>query len=282
MDMSAGYQNAITNCLPNATIVFDRFHVQQLASKAVDEVRREQWQQMRRKDPDEGRAIKKTRWALLKRPWNVTPKQNETLSAVARTNAPLYRAYLLKESLAGIYDRLLLPGWARRRIGEWLAWATKARLATLESRIFENSVVRPVVVEDTVPDVTQGGRVATIARWETPEIEQLVDVTIEKHRTTPTRGRRGACRSTQAYPCDETVEHATHGIFPVDRTALALRIGKRQRTLSTLVPPPPVSRMNGLSNHAYQSAAFLRCDHAHGLRAGCSAPCLSSHEDPAV
>jgi len=129
IDMSAGYENAIANCLPNATIVFDRFHVQQLASKAVDEVRREQWQQMRRKDPDEGRAIKKTRWALLKRPWNVTPKQNETLSAVARTNAPLYRAYLLKESLAGIYDRLLLPGWARRRIGEWLAWASRSRLA---------------------------------------------------------------------------------------------------------------------------------------------------------
>lgn len=129
IDMSAAYQNAIEKGLPDATIVFDRFHVQQLASKALDEVRRQQWRDLREHDADDGRAIKKTRWALLKRPWNVTPKQNETLSSVARTNAPLYRAYLLKESLAGIYDRLLLPGWARRRIGEWLAWASRSRLA---------------------------------------------------------------------------------------------------------------------------------------------------------
>jgi len=41
IDMSAGYRKAIEWRLRNATIVFDRFHVQQLASKAVDEVRRD-------------------------------------------------------------------------------------------------------------------------------------------------------------------------------------------------------------------------------------------------
>jgi transposase len=101
--------------------------VQQLLSAAVDEVRREEWRELR--DTDEGRAIKNTRWALLKRPWNVTPKQDETLAILSRTNSRIYRAYLLKESFAGIYDRLLLPGWARRRIQEWLAWASRSRLS---------------------------------------------------------------------------------------------------------------------------------------------------------
>lgn len=129
IDMSAAYRNAIEKCLPNATIVFDRFHVQQLASNALDEVRREQWRSTRDGDREAARGIKNTRWALLKRPWNVTPNQDETLSSLARSNTKLYRAYLLKESLAGIYDRLLLPGWARRRLNEWLTWASRSRLA---------------------------------------------------------------------------------------------------------------------------------------------------------
>ena len=113
IDMSAGYRKAIQDCLPNAKIGYDRFHVQQLLSGAVDEVRREEWRELR--DTDDGRAIKNTRWALLKRPWNVTPKQDETLASLSRANSRIYRAYLLKESFAGVYDRLLLPGWARRR-----------------------------------------------------------------------------------------------------------------------------------------------------------------------
>ena len=128
IDMSAAYRNSIEKCLPNATIVFDRFHVQQLASKAVDNVRREQWREARGIDVESAHAIKGTRWALLKRPWNVTPKQDEILSALPRANASLYRAYLLKESLAGIYDRLLLPGWAKRRLNEWLRWASRSRM----------------------------------------------------------------------------------------------------------------------------------------------------------
>lgn len=130
IDMSAGYENAIKKCLPNATLVFDRFHVQQLASKAVDEVRREMWRAARTDgDKHAARSIKHTRWALLKRPWNVTPQQDEKLSELAKSNERLFRAYLLKETLAGIYDRHLMPGWARRRFREWLSWASRSRLA---------------------------------------------------------------------------------------------------------------------------------------------------------
>jgi transposase len=128
IDMSAAYHRAVRRCLRHAIIVFDRFHVQQLASKAVDEVRRDMWRRSRADDEEAARGIKNTRWALLKRPWNVTPKQGEVLSRLAQTNARLYRAYLLKEALAGIYDRLLLPGWARRRLKEWLDWAARSRL----------------------------------------------------------------------------------------------------------------------------------------------------------
>jgi transposase len=78
--------------------VFDRFHVQKLASEAVDTARRQQVGLL--KGTPEGRALKKRRWALLKNPWNLTQRQGEKLSEVARTHQRLSRAYLLKESLA--------------------------------------------------------------------------------------------------------------------------------------------------------------------------------------
>ena len=40
MDMSQAYINAVREKAPNATIVFDRFHVQRLAQDALDELRR--------------------------------------------------------------------------------------------------------------------------------------------------------------------------------------------------------------------------------------------------
>ena len=126
IDMSEAYAQAIRKWLHNATLVYDRFHVQQLASKAVDEVRRAEWQRLR--GTEDARAIKHTRWVLLRNPWNRTPAENERLAALPKENRLLYRAYLLKESLADIYRNLYTPGWARRLMGEWLGWAARSRI----------------------------------------------------------------------------------------------------------------------------------------------------------
>ena len=126
IDMFEGYVQAIRRRLPNATIVFDRFHVQQLASNAVDEVRRAEWQRLR--GTDEARGTKHLRWALLRNPWNVTPAEHERLATLPKQNRVLYRAYLLKESLAGIYRSLYTTPWAKRRLNEWIAWAVRSRL----------------------------------------------------------------------------------------------------------------------------------------------------------
>lgn len=126
IDMFEGYAKAIREWLPNAELVYDRFHVQQLAGKAVDEVRRGEWQRLR--GTDEARGIKHLRWALLRNPWNATPAEKERLSVLPKRNRVLYRAYLLKEALADIYRNLYTPPWARRRLKEWIAWAMRSRL----------------------------------------------------------------------------------------------------------------------------------------------------------
>lgn len=129
IDMSAAYEKAITDRLPNATIIFDRFHVQQLSTNAVDAVRRDQQRALRTAgDPDEATVTKGTRFALLKNPWNLTLEQGRKLSAVLRNNVQLFRAYLLNQTLAGALD-YRQPKRARRALDDWLSWACRSQLA---------------------------------------------------------------------------------------------------------------------------------------------------------
>ena len=124
IDMAGGYIKAIGERLPEAQIVFDRFHVGQLALVALDEVRRSMVRELR---GSEGRAVKGLRYALLKNPWNLSHLEEQRLSEVQRTNRKLYRAYLLKETLADALDQ---DDYERAKIllRDWLAWASRSRL----------------------------------------------------------------------------------------------------------------------------------------------------------
>ena len=124
LDMSGAYLKAITEASPQARVIFDRFHVQRLAHDALDTVRREQ---VRGADPDDKRALKNSRFALQKNPWNLSTLEAEKVAEVQKTNRPLYRAYLLKETLAAILDRGQV-NVARQKLLEWIDWAARSRL----------------------------------------------------------------------------------------------------------------------------------------------------------
>ena len=125
IDMSASYQKAIGDKAPEATVVFDRFHVQRLAHDALDEVRRAEVRAA--DDRDQGRALKKTRWALQKNPWNLQRFEHDKLAALQRTNKRLFRAYLLKEALRETLNRRQI-NVVRRKLDEWFQWAVRSRL----------------------------------------------------------------------------------------------------------------------------------------------------------
>ena len=127
MDMSAAYITVVTQQVPHAQIVFDRFHVQQLVNEALDETRREEWRRLRTVDEQHAKKVKGLRWSLLKNPWNLTPTQSQRLSTLQQDNGRLYRAYLLKETFAGILDRHQ-PNVVTDRLNEWLSWASRSRL----------------------------------------------------------------------------------------------------------------------------------------------------------
>lgn len=126
IDMSGAYIAAVTECAPNAKLIFDRFHVQRLLQNALDEVRRAEVRGA--EDANERRALKHTRWALLKNPWNLTAIQHGKLTELPKENATLYRAYLMKESFAGILDERD-PLTVRAKLTDWTSWATHSRIA---------------------------------------------------------------------------------------------------------------------------------------------------------
>jgi transposase len=127
IDMSGGYEKAIREAIPDAEIAFDPFHVCRLASRATDQVRRDEWNAHERSHTPAGRWIKNTRWSLLKAPQNQTIDQLARLGEVQHANRTLYRAFLLREELRLLYhlpDRAFAPA----HLDAWLAWASRSRL----------------------------------------------------------------------------------------------------------------------------------------------------------
>lgn len=126
-DMAAWVAGPITERCPQAELCLDPFHGVMLATDALDEIRREVWNEARRAgEIAVARDLKGARFALWKNPENLTDRQQHKLADIQRTNARLYRAYLIKEQLRQIYR---LPADAAIRLLDgWLKWARRCRL----------------------------------------------------------------------------------------------------------------------------------------------------------
>jgi transposase len=107
--------------------VFRRLSCGGLGRCRLDAVRRGLWNQLRRDGKtDQPTALKNSRWALLKNPPDLTSDQRTTVAAIAKTNHPLYRAYLLKEQLREVLATKAATG--RQLLAGWLSWATRSRI----------------------------------------------------------------------------------------------------------------------------------------------------------
>jgi transposase len=130
VDMWVPYRNALAARAPQARVCFDPFHVVARANKALEAVRKQEWQQLRRSG-GEARWLKQTRWAVLKRPERLSERQTETLAFLQQKNARLYRAYLLKEQLRAIYAAT--PDDAERLLDAWIRWAGRSQLRPFQT-----------------------------------------------------------------------------------------------------------------------------------------------------
>jgi transposase len=127
-DMAEWITRPIAERCPNATVCLDPFHVIKLATDALDEIRREVWNEARKAGETAlAKDLKGARFALWKNPENLTPRQKLKLAHIQQINQRLYRAYLLKEQLRQIYR--VDPDEAIGVLDAWLKWARRCRLA---------------------------------------------------------------------------------------------------------------------------------------------------------
>lgn len=127
IDLSGAFIKAVTDASPSARIIFDRFHVQRLVQDAVDQTRRDEVRAAATKA--EKKALKGTRWPLLKSAWNMTDVDQLTIEQLEEANQPIYRAYILKESLSAILDGRQI-NVARGRLKTWVKEARDSGLAS--------------------------------------------------------------------------------------------------------------------------------------------------------
>jgi len=131
IDMSPAYQKAVRKHLPDATVVFDRFHVVKLLNKKLTQLRRELYRQAT--DDLKKKVLKGTRWLLLKNPENLDPVKGEPgrLRQALRLNESLATAYYLKEDLRQIWEQFGKLA-ARRKLMDWYHQATHSGIRVLQ------------------------------------------------------------------------------------------------------------------------------------------------------
>lgn len=101
VDMCAPFLASIREHLPRAAVVFDKFHVMQHVSKAVDETRRAEF--FRHKGPLRD-AMRGKRWLLLRRWRNLDVNQRSELKQALSLNRRLFKAYYLKEQIERLWS----------------------------------------------------------------------------------------------------------------------------------------------------------------------------------
>lgn len=118
MDLSAAYRSAVEKHLPEAAIVFDRFHLIKLFNEKLTQLRRDLYRQAA--DDLHKKVLKGTRWLLLKNHENLDPVKGEPgrLKEALKLNESLAIAYYLKEDLKQLWEQLgKFP--ARMKLLDW-------------------------------------------------------------------------------------------------------------------------------------------------------------------
>jgi transposase len=129
MDMTGGYAKSVRKHAPQTEIVIDNYHVVALATKALDEVRREHWNELRQAgQADAAKQFKADRWALLKNPEDLTDIQTTTLALIRAGGGKLARAWAMKEMVRAIFAPDLTAEAVSQLLDRLLARLSRCRL----------------------------------------------------------------------------------------------------------------------------------------------------------
>lgn len=123
-DMSLGFTSGIKEIFKEAKIVYDKFHVVKEVNIAVDEVRK--------KEVEDEKELKKSKYIWLKNPENLKEYQKQKLIKMSKMNLKTAKAYRLKLAFQEIYNKNITKEMAHKEIKEWLNWAIHSKLDSMK------------------------------------------------------------------------------------------------------------------------------------------------------
>ncbi|MGD8570233.1 MAG: ISL3 family transposase [Gammaproteobacteria bacterium] len=130
MDMWLAFADAVSEKLPQAAIVHDRFHISKHLNEAVDKVRR--WENRERlKQGDE--RLKGSKYWWLSHPDNLADAFCETFESLKNSELKVARAWAIKELFRDFWT-YNVAGWAKRHFDKWYSWAIRSRLKPIKEK----------------------------------------------------------------------------------------------------------------------------------------------------
>jgi transposase len=115
MDMWKAFETSTRENIPEAAILYDKFHVIRHLGEALDKVRRIEYRRLSEKDRE---VIKGQKYVLLSHRENLTTSGRESLKKMLEQNKRLNTAYLLKESFGELWS-YESEAWARKFFENW-------------------------------------------------------------------------------------------------------------------------------------------------------------------
>ena len=128
MDMWKAFEKSAKKNVPQAAILYDKFHVMRHLGEAMDTVRKQEYARLVGKDRS---FIKGQKYTLLSHKENLDLSGRQSLRKLLKANKRLNTAYLLKETFGQLWS-YETEGWARRFFDNWKASLKWQRLKPYE------------------------------------------------------------------------------------------------------------------------------------------------------
>lgn len=124
IDRAGAYQSATEEYLPEADIVYDRFHLMLNVNEAINEVRRAEW---KKADREKRKWLKGKRFLLVANRENLDVDGKVELYRLLQANDKLSCAHVLKEQFQAVFN-YRSQGWAKRALETWCRLAEASGL----------------------------------------------------------------------------------------------------------------------------------------------------------
>jgi transposase len=130
IDMWPAYIAAVEAWIPGSRdkIAFDKFHVAQHLSQAVDRVRRQE-NRVLIEEGDE--QLKGTKYLWLKHPDRISDEAWSGFESLRQSALKTARAWAIKELAMSLW-KYRTRGWARRAWTAWFSWAIRSQLEPIK------------------------------------------------------------------------------------------------------------------------------------------------------